>query len=192
MRTAVLAIAVVSTLLPFAGILAVSAATPEGDDAAEVEQIIRDSIGWALTKDRARLESILSRDERLFMFNPTWDATVIGWDSFVPAFDFWMDPRFRATRFDVRDLRLTFSARGDVAWFSAILDDEGEWDGRPVEWRDTRWTGVLERGDDGWVIVQMHFSFARDKVIEEERDRLRRDECSEGGGSRRTPLRRAY
>ena len=29
---------------------------------------------------------------------------------------------------------------------------------------DTRWTGVLERRDGRWLIIQMHFSFAADKV----------------------------
>jgi len=71
-----------------------------------------------------------------------------------------MDPRFKATRFDVRDLRVTFSRSGDVAWWSAILDDMGEWDGRPVGWKDTRWTGVVEQRDGSWVITQMHFSGA--------------------------------
>jgi ketosteroid isomerase-like protein len=75
-----------------------------------------------------------------------------------------MDPRFKATRFDVRDLRITRSRSGDVAWFSAILDDCGEWDGKPSCWLDTRWTGVLEKREGGWRIAQMHFSFATDRA----------------------------
>ena len=37
----------------------------------------------------------------------------------------------------------------------------------PGCWKDTRWTGVLERRNGEWLIVQMHFSFAADKVLEE-------------------------
>ncbi|NJD18091.1 MAG: hypothetical protein FIA95_02235 [Gemmatimonadetes bacterium] len=132
---------------------------PEIADRAAVERAIRASIGWALTKDRPLLERVMAHDEALFIFNPD-SSSVAGWDAFVKNFDFWMDPRFKATSFDVRDLRVTFSRSGDVAWWSAILDDLGEWDGRPVGWKDTRWTGVLERRDQAWVIVQMHFSFA--------------------------------
>lgn len=139
------------------------------EDRAEVERVIRDSIGWALTKDRPRLESILSNGDDLFIFQPTSEATVVGWESFLPAFEFWMDPRFKATSFDVRDLRVSFSGSGDTAWFSALLDDRAEWDGRPVAWENTRWTGVLERREDGWVIVQMHFSFASDEGVEQGR-----------------------
>ena len=128
-------------------------------DRAAVERTIRASIGWALTKDRPLLERVMAHDAELFIFNPD-STSVAGWDAFVKNFDFWMDPRFKATHFDVRDLRITFSRSGDVAWWSAILDDLGEWDGRPVGWKDTRWTGVLERRDQTWVVVQMHFSFA--------------------------------
>lgn len=128
-------------------------------DRAAVERTIRASIGWALTKDRALLERVIAHDPELFIFNPD-STSVVGWDAFTRNFDFWMDPRFKATYLDVRDLRVTFSTSGDVAWWSAILDDLGEWDGRPIGWKDTRWTGVLERRDASWVITQMHFSFA--------------------------------
>lgn len=130
----------------------------EPPDREVIARAIHDSIGWALTKDRARLESILAHDEEFFIFNP--DNQTAGWNQFVPLFDFWMDPRFKATHFDVRDLRIHGSRSGDVAWFSAILDDCWEWDGVPGCWKDTRWTGVLEHRDGRWLIVQMHFSFA--------------------------------
>jgi len=131
-------------------------------DRAVVEQTIRDSIGWALKKDRPLLERIIAHDPDLFMFNPDSNST-LGWDGFVKNFDFWMDARFKATSFDVRELRVTLSRSRGVAWWSAILDDLGEWDGKPIGWKDTRWTGVLEKREGTWVIVQMHFSFASDK-----------------------------
>ena len=34
----------------------------------------------------------------------------------------------------------------------------------PSHAQDTRRTGVLEKRDGSWVIVQMHFSFAADRV----------------------------
>lgn len=125
---------------------------------AVLEQVVKNSIGWAMNKDRPLLESIMAQDEQLFLFNP--DGATIGWKSFAKNFEFWMDPRFKATGYDVRDLRITLARTGQVAWFSAILDDLCEWQGKFVGWKDTRWTGVLEKRDGKWVIVQMHFSFA--------------------------------
>ena len=152
-------------ILAFALVLAPGAAarqaeTPRSADLPVIEKVIRDNIGWALTKDRPLLESTLAQDERLFIFNPTAEATV-GWQEFVKGFDFWMDPRFKATHLDIRELRIDRSRSGDVAWWSCLLDDLGEWDGKPIGWKDTRWTGVLERRDGSWRIVQMHFSFAQ-------------------------------
>ena len=131
---------------------------------AVVEQAVRDSIGWALTKDRPLLEGIIAHDADLFIFHPDSKSTVVGWDAFARNFGTWMDPRFKATSFDVRDLRITFSRSADVSWFSAVLDDLAEWDGKPTGWKDARWTGVLEKRDGNWVIVQMHFSFASDRA----------------------------
>lgn len=133
------------------------------DEKAVIENIIRDNIGWAQIKDRQLFESTMAHDDRLFIFNPTSQSTA-GWDEFVKGFDFWMDPRFKAVKLDIRDMRLDISRSGDVAWWSCVLDDLGEWDGKPIGWRDTRWTGVLEKRAGRWLIVQMHFSFAADKV----------------------------
>ena len=79
-----------------------------------------------------------------------------------------MHPEFKATGSDIRDLRVNLSKSGDVAWYSCILDDFGEFKGRPYAWKNTRWTGVLEKRDGRWVIVQMHFSFASDARENEE------------------------
>lgn len=77
----------------------------------------------------------------------------------------WMDPRFKATLTEVRDLRIHISRSGDVAWYSAMLDDRAEWDGKPTGDRDIRWTGVLEKRRGKWVVVQMHGSVAKDEMI---------------------------
>jgi ketosteroid isomerase-like protein len=143
-------------------LIAEAAEPAAGGDVAAIEGAIHASIGWALTKDRALLESVLSHDPSFFIFHPDSKTTVVGWEPMAKLFAFWMDPRFKATRYQIRDLRINLSRSGDVSWFSAILDDCGEWDGKPSCWKDTRWTGVLEKRDGAWVIVQMHFSFAKD------------------------------
>ena len=150
--------------------LAASAPAPASEEAV-IAKVIHDNIGWALTKDRPLLEGTMAHDERLFIFNPDSSAT-IGWEQFLKGFDFWMDPRFKATGLDIRDLRIAISPSGVTAWWSCILDDLYEWDGRPGAWKDTRWTGVLEKRSGKWLIVQMHFSFASDKVAAEIKAKL--------------------
>jgi ketosteroid isomerase-like protein len=132
---------------------------------AVVARVVHDSICWALTKDRALQESTMAHDEDLFIFWTDSKTTIAGWKQYVKLFDTWMDPRFKATLTEVRDLRIHISRSGDVAWYSAMLDDLGEWDGKPTGSRDIRWTGVLEKRRGKWVVVQMHGSVAKDKVV---------------------------
>jgi ketosteroid isomerase-like protein len=166
--------------LTLAAVLLALALIPPGAGGAAcgektaVEKVIRANIGWALTKDRPLLESTMVQDERLYIFNPDSQATS-GWEQFAKNFDFWLDPRFKATGLDIRDLRIDLSPLGDAAWWSCILDDLYEWDGKPGAWMDTRWTGVLEKRGGKWLIVQMHFSFAADKVAAEVKAKLAKD-----------------
>ena len=163
-----------AALAAFLLIPCILGAAPDADTDAEktvVEKVIRDNIGWALTKDRPLLESTMIHDERLLIVNPD-SAITAGWEQFVKNFDFWLDPRFKATGVDIRDLRIDFSPQGDAAWWSCVLDDLYEWNGKAGAWKDTRWTGVLEKRDGRWRIVQMHFSFAADKVAAEVKAKL--------------------
>jgi hypothetical protein len=138
---------------------------PRAADRAQVEKVVRASIGWALTKDRALLYDCMAQDSSFFIFHPDSKSTIVGFAAFrALAERVFMSDRFKATDFAVRDLRIDISRGGDVAWYSALLDDHGEWDGRKTGWDDARWTGVLEQRDGKWVITQMHFSLASDVV----------------------------
>jgi ketosteroid isomerase-like protein len=132
------------------------------EDHTNIEKVISDSIGWAQTKDLQRLFAIMAQDDDFFIFHPDSKSTVSGFEMFKGMSDFWMNPDFKATDFAVKELKINFSRSGTVAWWSAILDDHAEWKGKPTGWDNARWTGVVEKRDGAWVIVQMHFSFAKD------------------------------
>jgi ketosteroid isomerase-like protein len=154
-------IALLCVLLPIQTSAAAQPASPESGIIAEV---IDDSIGWFATKDFDLLFSTLADDPELFMFQPGSQGTIRGMAQFREFSGVWRDPDTKYLRHEVSDLNIHLSRSGDVAWFSAILDDCGEYKGESGCWEDTRWTGVLEKRDGRWVIVQMHFSFAADKV----------------------------
>jgi len=132
-------------------------------DESEISKILHDAFGWALTKDRALFESIFAKDDDFFTFYPDSKSTVRGWNQFEKFLEGWMDPRNVAKGFEIRNLRIVVSREGDTAWFSAIVDDEGEFDGKPWGAKDVRWTGVLEKRAGNWRICQQHMSDANDK-----------------------------
>jgi len=128
-----------------------------------IEKVINDNIGWAITKDLDLLYNTMLRDSTLLIINPDSSKVegILGVEN--TAKSFWMDPRFKATYFKVKDLRITLSNSGTVAWYYCLLDDFGEWNGKPYKWENARWTGVLEKNNDNWVICQMHISFPKTK-----------------------------
>jgi hypothetical protein len=130
----------------------------------EVEKVIHDSIDWALTKDTDRLFSIVAQDEDFFIFHPDSKSTIVGFEAFKKLGErVWLKDEFKATDYAVKELRLKFSEMGNVAWYSCLLDDHAEWNGKPAGWDNCRWTGTLEKRGGKWVVVQMHFSFPKDE-----------------------------
>jgi ketosteroid isomerase-like protein len=128
-----------------------------------IKRILHDSFGWAKTKNQALFESIFAKDEDFFTFYPDSKSTVIGWTQFEKFLNSWMDPRNKSIGFDIRNLRIVIARTGQVAWFSAIVDDEGEFDGKPWGIKNVRWTGVLEKRGGSWKICQQHMSEPNDK-----------------------------
>lgn len=133
----------------------------DDDDSVKIiiEKTINNSIGWAKNKDINLLYSIIVNDSSYIEVDPE-DRVIKGFDEFKLGEKFWMNPDFKAIRHEIRNLQIKISKTGEVAWFYGLLDDINEWKGKPANWINTRWTGVLEKRADKWVIVQMHFSFA--------------------------------
>jgi ketosteroid isomerase-like protein len=128
-------------------------------ETAAVETAIRGAIGWAQNKDFKLLYSIIANDPDYLEVDP--DSRIVrGFEEFRKAEAFWGSPDFQAIRYEIRDLKISFSQSGGVAWFYCLLDDINEWKGKPASWENTRWTGVLERREGRWIMAQMHFSFA--------------------------------
>jgi hypothetical protein len=125
-----------------------------------VVQAIHNSIGWAKNKDIDLLYSVIANDTNYIEIHPT-NRIVRGFQDFKKSESFWMSDHFIAIRYEIRDLKIDFAASGNVAWFFCILDDINEWKGQPANWENTRWTGVLEKREGKWIIMQMHFSFAQ-------------------------------
>jgi ketosteroid isomerase-like protein len=135
--------------------------TNYSEEITSIETAINGSIGWAKNKDFKLLYSIIANDSNYIEVDPNPDI-IRGFDEFKKNEVFWGNPDFKAIGYEIRDLKVSLSESGTVAWYYCILDDINEYKGKPAEWRNTRWTGVLEKREGRWVIVQMHFSFAQE------------------------------
>ncbi|MCU0293386.1 MAG: nuclear transport factor 2 family protein [Thermoanaerobaculaceae bacterium] len=173
-----------------AGALVLATITPTSDAAVDVgaetaaiARAVDASIGWFATKDFDLLFSTLADDPDYFVFQPESRGTVKGIQQSRERSAIFRAADARYLSHGIRDLRIHIHPSGEVAWFSAILDDCGEYGGRKVCWQDTRWTGVLEQREGRWVMMQQHFSFAADHV----RDRVEKRDPRPPAAAGETP-----
>lgn len=146
------------------------AAEPAGQshpEYEEVRRVIEYSIGWAVEKDFDAMLSLWAHDEHLYHHWLSSESTTHGFDQFAAHARRWADPKFRGTGYEFRDLEITFSRSGEVAWYSCRLDDCYEYDGKPGCLENVHQTGVLEKRDGRWVHVLMHGSYPVDEIPRE-------------------------
>jgi hypothetical protein len=144
---------------------------------AAVIKAIEVSIKWCFPdKSRERLYGSVVNDSTFFMFQPDSRSTIDGFEAFRQFSErVFMVDECRPQGSEIKDLRVIMSRSGDVAWFSCLLDDWGEWAGKPWNWKDTRWTGVLQKMDGKWVMMQQHFSTAEDAVRADVMEEIKKD-----------------
>ncbi len=104
------------------------------------------------------LYSIIANDSNYLEVHPS-NNVVIGINQFKQAEKFWLDPRFKHIGFETWDMHINISQDGTVAWYYCMLNDLNRWEDQEVNWENTRWTGVLEKRQGSWRMVQMHFSY---------------------------------
>jgi ketosteroid isomerase-like protein len=128
----------------------------------DIRRTISACIGWAKDKNLDLFYSVIAHDDDYVSVSP--GARIVKrFEDVKQNVPFWMSPDFKYVRHELKDLEITFSRGGDVAWFFCILDDINTYKGEPASWENTRWTGTVEKRDGRWIIVQQHFSFAQDR-----------------------------
>jgi len=126
-----------------------------------IAKTIDNGIGWVKNKDLDLLYTVIANDSAFIEIHPS-ARIVRGFEEFKKSEAFWMSPDFQYVKHEINDLTINLSQSGTVAWFYCKLNDINTWKGQPANWENTRWTGVLEKREGTWVIVQQHFSFARE------------------------------
>ena len=125
----------------------------------EISRVIDSAIGWFKTKDFDLSFNTFARDSNFLEVHP--DGKVVkGFAQFKKNSEIFKNPEFLYVKHEIWDQKINLSRNGDTAWFFSMLNDISTWKGQEVGWKNTRWTGTLEKRDGRWVIVQQHFSFA--------------------------------
>lgn len=129
-------------------------------DAQDVEKTLNNVFGWAVVKDFDLFYSSIANDKNFVSVTPR-SRVKFGFDEVKKDSAFWGSPDFKAISHELKDLKITFSQDRSVAWFFCYLNDFNTWKGEPANWENVRWTGVLEKRNNKWILVQQHFSWPK-------------------------------
>ncbi len=85
------------------------------------------------------------------------DEKLIGWDAIQKVMQRQFDS-FEDTYISVHDQVIEINETGNTAWFSEILNYNYIYQGEAKQYEGLRFTGVLEKNNNDWFIVQSHMS----------------------------------
>jgi len=108
-------------------------------------------------QDLDLLSQVMAHDSDMIIIGSDAAERWVGYEPFIAAEE-QMFASFDVEQFSIHDQVLTIHESGQVVWFSAVLDGEVTVGGEHQSVEGVRFTGVLEKRDSGWVIVQYHSS----------------------------------
>ena len=125
---------------------------------AEAAKTVVDDF-WRAIRDQdvELLSRVVATDDELIVFGTDAQERWVGSAAFLSAEEQMMQA-FDVDSLDRREETFQIHSRGAVAWFSTVFDIEISVDGELASLKGLRTTGVIEKRDDDWVIVQAHTS----------------------------------
>lgn len=93
----------------------------------------------------------------IVVFGTNSDEKLIGWDVIKSAIQKQFDS-FEDTYISVHDQVISINESGNTAWFSEVLNYNYIYQGEAKQFEGLRFTGVLEKINEDWFIVQSHMS----------------------------------
>ncbi len=109
------------------------------------------------TENLKMFESIISKDEDMVNYGTDAAERWVGFTAFKDAIQKHFDG-FENSKLTVSNQTIKVHSSGEVAWFTEIVDWNLVAGGTPLNLEGIRITGVLEKRNDKWVIVQFHGS----------------------------------
>lgn len=103
------------------------------------------------------IKEVWAMNPEIVVFGTNSDEAIIGWDAIKNA----LQRQFESiedTYISVRDQRIGINETGNTAWFSEFVNYNYIYKGKPVKYEGLRFTGVLEKINGDWFIVQSHMS----------------------------------
>ena len=109
------------------------------------------------SEDMAAFDRIFAHDADAVSFGTDAAERFVGFDALRKSVTSQF-ASFEGSKLAVRDEVVKVSRGGDAAWFSEVVDWDTKAGGEAVSLKGCRFTGVLEKRDGAWKVVQFHAS----------------------------------
>lgn len=149
-----------SVSLLVAAVLALGACAPQVDlesEEAAVKTVLDQFAQMVATEDMELLSQLMAHDPDIIIFGTDAAERWVGYQALKES----MEAQFASfddTRMAERDQVIRVHSSGAAAWFSEVVDWDLTVAGEAVSIEGMRVTGVLEKRNGSWVLVQWHAS----------------------------------
>lgn len=152
-------------VLLFTGIIALSSCdcdnqTKNVDFEMEKEKVALVLEKYVIANEKQDIDlvyEIWAADPNIVVLGTNSDEKIVGWDQIKDQLQRQFDS-FQDTYISVRDQVVNINETGNTAWFSEIMNYNYIYQGEALQFEGLRFTGVLEKKDGEWYIVQSHIS----------------------------------
>lgn len=112
------------------------------------------------------IKSIWSNNENIVCIGTETYEKLIGWKQIESAIKNQFKT-FKDTYISVNNQIINISDSGNTAWFSEILEYNFMYKGLHKSFQGIRYTGVLIKEGEKWILVQTHMSIPQTSTVEE-------------------------
>ena len=124
---------------------------------AAVNSVINQMIESMETENMDLLSKLFAHDPDIIMFGSDAAEKFVGYEAIEESMKKQFES-FEETKLTSHECLIKVHQSGEVAWWSGIWDMQGKAQGQPYAVQGFRVTGVFEKRNGNWVIVQWHAS----------------------------------
>lgn len=141
----------------FLGVLACAPRLDIEAEKAKVKAVVDQFQQVWETEDMELFSRIMAHDADMVNYGTDAAEHFVGWEALKEAVEM-MFPSLKDIKLTVKNQVIKMHPSGNVAWFSEVADWDLVAEGKPVHTAGCRFTGVLEKRNGNWVLVQFHNS----------------------------------
>ena len=127
------------------------------DETIAIEQLLENYIIANETQDYNLIESIWSPESDIILYGTDSHERLVGWTNIRNAFKEQFG-QIEETYISASDQFIKINCTGNTAWFAEALSYNFMYKGEAKKFEGLRFTGVVEKTDGQWKIVQAHLS----------------------------------